>query len=98
MTAIERDDYAALGAPVFVRGHLKRYAALVGLPAGRFGWLTSRAQILRFDWNHLPAFTALVVAAGATFNGTCEMGQREDGKVVRLDTKKEGDSPVAESA
>jgi cytoskeleton protein RodZ len=32
VTAIERDDYAALGAPVFVRGHLKRYAALVGLP------------------------------------------------------------------
>ncbi len=32
VTAIERDDYAVLGAPVFVRGHLKRYAALVGLP------------------------------------------------------------------
>jgi cytoskeleton protein RodZ len=32
VTAIERDDYALLGAPVFARGHLKRYAALVGLP------------------------------------------------------------------
>jgi cytoskeleton protein RodZ len=31
VTAIERDDYALLGAPVFARGHLKRYAALVGL-------------------------------------------------------------------
>jgi len=32
VTAIERDDFALLGAPVFARGHLKRYAALVGLP------------------------------------------------------------------
>jgi cytoskeleton protein RodZ len=31
VVALERDDYAALGAPVFVRGHLKRYAALLGL-------------------------------------------------------------------
>ena len=41
---------------------------------------------------------SLVVAAGATFNGTCEMGPREDAKVVRLDKKKEGEPPVAESA
>jgi cytoskeleton protein RodZ len=31
VTALERDDFAALGAPVFARGHLKRYAALLGL-------------------------------------------------------------------
>jgi cytoskeleton protein RodZ len=31
VAALERDDYSALGAPVFVRGHLKRYAALLGL-------------------------------------------------------------------
>ncbi len=31
VTALERDDYSALGASVFVRGHLKRYAALLGL-------------------------------------------------------------------
>ncbi len=31
VTALERDDYSALGAPVFVRGHLKRYAAVLGL-------------------------------------------------------------------
>lgn len=30
--ALERDDFEALGAPVFVRGHLRHYAALVGLP------------------------------------------------------------------
>ncbi len=33
VTALERDDFAALGAPVFVRGHMKRYATLVGLAA-----------------------------------------------------------------
>ena len=31
VTALEREDYSALGAPVFVRGHLRRYAALLGL-------------------------------------------------------------------
>lgn len=32
VTAIEEDRFEALGAPVFVRGHLRRYAQLVGLP------------------------------------------------------------------
>jgi cytoskeleton protein RodZ len=31
VTALERNDFASLGAPVFARGHLKRYAALLGL-------------------------------------------------------------------
>jgi len=31
--ALENDDLAALGAPVFARGHLRRYGSLVGLPA-----------------------------------------------------------------
>jgi cytoskeleton protein RodZ len=31
--AIESDDLAALGAPVFARGHLRRYGALLGLSA-----------------------------------------------------------------
>jgi cytoskeleton protein RodZ len=30
--ALERDDYAALGAPVFAKGHLRRYALLAGEP------------------------------------------------------------------
>lgn len=33
VAAIEGDRYAELGAPVFARGHLRRYAALLGLPA-----------------------------------------------------------------
>ena len=32
VTVLEADDFAALGAPVFVKGHLRRYAALLGLP------------------------------------------------------------------
>jgi cytoskeleton protein RodZ len=31
--ALENDDLAALGAPVFARGHLRRYGSLVGLPS-----------------------------------------------------------------
>jgi cytoskeleton protein RodZ len=31
--ALERDDFRALGAPVFVKGHLRKYAALTGEPA-----------------------------------------------------------------
>jgi cytoskeleton protein RodZ len=30
LEALERDDFAALGAPVFAKGHLRRYAALTG--------------------------------------------------------------------
>ncbi len=30
--ALERDDYTALGAPIFVRGHLRNYCRLLGLP------------------------------------------------------------------
>jgi len=33
--ALEAGDYAAMGAPVFVRGHLRSYARLVGLPADK---------------------------------------------------------------
>lgn len=29
---LEADDYAALGAPIFVHGHLRNYARLLGLP------------------------------------------------------------------
>ena len=32
---IEHDDFAALGAPVFAKGHLRRYSMLLGLPPER---------------------------------------------------------------
>jgi len=32
---IEHDDFAALGAPVFARGHLRRYSMMLGLPPER---------------------------------------------------------------
>jgi len=41
---------------------------------------------------------SLVVAAGATFNGSCEMAPREEANVVRLEKKKEGEPQAAESA
>ncbi|BDG02977.1 carbohydrate ABC transporter permease [Anaeromyxobacter oryzae] len=36
----------------------------VGLPAGSFGWLTSRRQVWQFDWNDLTVIVPLLVAAG----------------------------------
>lgn len=33
IAALERDEYAALGVPIFVRGHLRNYAQLLGLPS-----------------------------------------------------------------
>jgi cytoskeleton protein RodZ len=47
VTALERDDFAALGAPVFARGHLKRYAALLGLAEDEIlgAYERSRAQL-----------------------------------------------------
>jgi len=32
VVALESDDFASLGAPVFAKGHLRRYGAMLGLP------------------------------------------------------------------
>jgi cytoskeleton protein RodZ len=45
LTALESNDFAALGAPVFVRGHLKRYASLLGLPADALLGAYDRSQM-----------------------------------------------------
>lgn len=44
------------------RGGVNRLPALVGLPEGTFGWLSSRDQVWSFDWNLLPSITAILVA------------------------------------
>src|SRR5690606_36160009 len=31
LAALEADDYTALGAPIFVKGHMRNYARLLGL-------------------------------------------------------------------
>ncbi|MGB5102259.1 MAG: RodZ domain-containing protein [Steroidobacteraceae bacterium] len=45
--ALESDDYAALGAAVFAKGHLRRYGALLGLPDAELleAFEVSRAQL-----------------------------------------------------
>lgn len=43
------------------KGGVNLLPTLVGLPPLPFPWLTSREQVFRFDWNHLPLYTALVV-------------------------------------
>jgi len=45
--ALEADDYAALGAAVFAKGHLRRYGGLLGLPDAELteAFEQSRAQL-----------------------------------------------------
>jgi glucose/mannose transport system permease protein len=43
------------------RGGINRFPTFVGLPAGKFAWLTSRDQVWRFDWSLLPLLIALVI-------------------------------------
>jgi glucose/mannose transport system permease protein len=40
---------------------INRLPTFIGLPAGKFAWLTSRQQVWRFDWGLLP----LILAAAA---------------------------------
>ncbi len=46
VAALERDDLAALGAPVFAKGHLRRYGAMLGIPEDALlgAYQRSRAQ------------------------------------------------------
>lgn len=49
--AMEEDRFGLLGAPVFARGHLKNYAALVGAP--------EREVLADFDIGEMPEPTFL---------------------------------------
>lgn len=51
------------------RGGVNRLPALLGLPEGKFGWLSSRDQIWSFDWNLVPSITAGVVALVLALSG-----------------------------
>ncbi len=62
------------------QGGVNRLPTLLGLPPGRFAWLTSRQQILRFDWNRLPVITALVVAAALVLVGVSAFRSRARGR------------------
>ncbi len=45
------------------KGGINVLPTVVGLPAGRFAWLTSRRQVWSFEWNGLPLYLALLVGA-----------------------------------
>jgi len=49
------------------RGGVNRLPTVIGLPPVEFAWLTSRDQVWRFDWNHLPALLLLLAALVLTF-------------------------------
>jgi glucose/mannose transport system permease protein len=42
---------------------INRLPTFIGLPAGKFAWLTSRQQVWRFDWSFLPLILAVAAAA-----------------------------------
>jgi glucose/mannose transport system permease protein len=58
------------------RGGLNQLPGLVGLPEGRFEWLSSRAQVWSFDWNVVPSATGLVVAAVLAWVGVSNLRER----------------------
>jgi len=66
------------------RGGVNRLPGLVGLPEGRFGWLSSREQIWSFDWNLLPSLTAVFVALVLGWMGVHRLrtGKRRWGAVA----------------
>ncbi|MEA3239823.1 MAG: sugar ABC transporter permease [Candidatus Bipolaricaulota bacterium] len=48
-------------------GGINVLPTFVGLPAGNFRWISSRGQILTFDWQSIPVITAIVVALVLVF-------------------------------
>ena len=45
------------------KGGINRLPTFLGLPAGKFAWLTSRQQVWQFDWSLLPLILAVAAAA-----------------------------------
>ena len=54
--ALESGNFAALGAPVYVRGHLRRYAGLLGEPDGPLqdGYSSLQESTVVPDLTHIP--------------------------------------------
>jgi len=44
------------------QGGLNQFPTVLGLPPGKFDWLSSTSSIWKIDWNKLPLLTASVVA------------------------------------
>jgi glucose/mannose transport system permease protein len=63
---------------------VNRLPELVGLPPGRFAWLTSKQQVWRFDWNTLPVWLPLLaaIALGAIAVAAFRRGRRRRGAVA----------------
>ena len=93
------EDLLIVGEPAIVKAEIEVGTAVVsGTVTGNIR-ARQRVELLApSNVTGTISTPALVVASGATFNGTCEMSSREDSKVVRLEKKKEGEPPAAESA
>jgi len=67
-------------------GGVNALPALVGLPPADFTWLTSGKQVWRFEWNALPMYAALALAAAlaAIAAVTFRAGRRRRGALLAL--------------
>jgi len=85
LEALEAENFAALGAPVFVKGHLRHYAELVGeSPEALFALYSPDKQIPPPDLTHVPkpvlddagrlVAPAVVVVIGFAVAGTVWWG------------------------
>jgi glucose/mannose transport system permease protein len=57
-------------------GGVNQLPPLVGLPAGQFAWLTSKQQVWRFDWNHLPMALAILFGLALALLAVVELRAR----------------------
>ena len=63
-------------------GGVNLLPTLTGLPAGRFAWLTSRQQVWRFDWNHLPVGLAVLLGLALAWLAVVRLRARRTGRGV----------------
>jgi glucose/mannose transport system permease protein len=67
-------------------GGINLLPSFVGLPKSNFRWLSSRQQILTFDWQSLPAITAIVVGLVLIFLafGAWRKGARRRASIIAI--------------
>ena len=70
MIALEGERFAALGAPVFARGHLRRYAELLGVPRASAGRV-SRSPVQRGDTGLIRARDLEMLPCAPRRRGRC---------------------------
>jgi len=61
-------------------GGVNQLPTLIGLPAARFTWLTSKEQVWRFDWNSLPVALAVLLGMALALLAALDLRARRRGR------------------